>query len=157
MKKGYENFMREYILKITGAAILAVFVDLLSPNSWRKYLSIVSGIIILSVIISPVAELKNIDILSGYSENKVIEGEGNRIYSDMLEKEFSKRIADDIRERVHEEFSKDVSVETMVEVNEKGNIEKISKIIISGHGLDNKISDRISYIYDVEEVVLNAA
>ena len=149
--------MREYILKIVGAAIMAVFVDLLSPVGWKKYLGIISGIIILSVISSPVAELKNIDIMSGYADAQSVEADGLGIYSDMLKSEFSKRVATDVKERVREEFSKDVSVEAEVEVNEKGNIEKISKIIVTGSGLDKKIADRISYIYDVEEVVLNAA
>lgn len=149
--------MREYILKIVGTAIMAVFVDFISPEGWKKYLGIISGIIILSVIASPIAEFKNIDITAEYRDVQDVEAEGTEIYSDMLRSEFSKRVATDVKERVREEFSKDVSVETEVEVNEKGNIEKISKIVITGSGLDKKIADRISYVYDVEEVRLNAA
>lgn len=148
--------MKTYIIQIVGAALLAVFADILSPKGWKKYMGIVTGMILLTVIVTPVANLRGVDVLSGYRETDEVISRGNEIYGDMIKNEFSKSVAMDVRERIRREFSQDVSVEVEVEINDKGNIEKILKITISGTGLDKKIADRISYIYDVDEVVLNA-
>ena len=78
---------------------------------------------------------------------------GEEIYSDMLKKEFSENLALDIKERVKDEFSKEVSVEVSVEMNEKGCIKKITKIVLHGIEPNKEICGRISYIYNVDEVV----
>lgn len=149
--------MKGYIIQIVGGALLAVFADIFSPSGWKKYISTVMGIILITIIMTPVARLKNIDIMSAYSEFGTEEKQtGTEIYADMLKKEFSEKLAVDIKERIRQEFSEDVSVEIIVEMNDNGGIDKISKIIISGIAPDKRISDRISYVYDVDEVVINA-
>lgn len=149
--------MKSYIIQIVGAAILAVFADILSPAGWKKYMGIITGMILLTVIVTPAAKWRGVDILSGYQETDAVLSQGNEIYGDMMKNEFSKSIALDVRERIRQEFSADAVVEAEVEVNERGNIEKILKITITGEGLSRKIADRISFIYDVDEVVLNDA
>lgn len=146
--------MKAYIVKIVGAAILAVFADMLSPAEWKKYTSVITAVILMSVIITPIMNIRKIDLMSGYREEEIIK-DGEKIYSDMLKNEFSKKVADDVRTRIEEEFSLDTSVEVDVVLND-GGIEKISRITVRGNGLSEKISERIKYIYDVEEVVLNA-
>lgn len=148
--------MKTYIIQIVGAALLSVFADMMSPAGWKKYMGIITGIILLTVIITPVARLKGVDILSDYSESRDITLAGDELYSDMLKNEFSKSVALDIKERIRQEFAKEVSVEADVTVNEKGNIDKISSITLTGEGLNEKIAERISFIYDVDEVILNA-
>ena len=148
--------MKSYIVSIAGGALLAVFADIFSPSGWKKYISIVTGIILITIIMTPIANLKKIDILSAYSEfNDNAISDGERIYSDMLKKEFSERLAVDIKERIKSEFGKDVSVEVVVEMNDSGGIKKADKIIIGGISEDKKISQRISYVYDVDEVIFN--
>ena len=148
--------MKAYIIQIVGAALLSVFADMLSPAGWKKYMGIITGIILLTVIITPVARLGGADLLSVTETSEEISVSGEELYSDMLKKEFSKSVALDVKERMRREFSAEVSVEAEVEVNEKGNIDRISKIIVTGKDLNEEMSERISYIYDVGEVVLNA-
>lgn len=148
--------MRAYIIKIVGATILAVFGDMLSPPGWKKYIGIVSSLILMSVIVTPVAEIKGIDITSGYEDTQIAD-DGTMLYSSMLKQEFSKNIALDVKERILSEFSVDASVEAEVNVDDNGNIANISKIKITGENLTDEIKARISYIYDVDEVVINAA
>lgn len=150
--------MKGYIVGIAGGAILAAFADIFSPSGWKKYISVVTGIILITIILKPIADFKNADILSAYTEfNDNAAADGEQIYSDMLKKEFSKKVAADIKERISMEFEKDVSVEVIVEMNDGGGIKKIDKIIIGGIDEDKKITERISYVYDVDEVVYNVA
>lgn len=147
--------MKAYIIRIVGAAILKIFADVFSPGEWRTNTNIITGIILLTVILSPVAQLKGIDILSGYESTEEVIKNGDEIYADLLKEEFSKTVAKDVKERVRQEFSLDVAVEADVDVDDNGGIEKISRIIISGEEIPQKIAERISFIYDVREVILN--
>ena len=148
--------MKAYIIQIVGAALLSVFADMLSPAGWKKYMGIITGIILMTVIITPVAKLNGVDLSLDTNAGEELAVSGEELYSDMLKKEFSKNVALDVKERIRQEFSTEVSVEAQVEVNDKGNIEKISKIIITGKNLNQEMSERICFIYDVDEVVLNA-
>lgn len=155
MKAG--NILKTYILQITGGALLAVFADIFSPSGWKKYISVITGIILITIIMTPVSKLGNIDtqtVYGDFCENSKEKGE--EIYTDLLKKEFSERLAADIKERIRTEFSKDVSAKVFIEMNASGGISEITKIIITGIKPDKKISDRISYIYDVNEVIINA-
>ncbi len=145
-------------MQIVGTAILAVFADILSPAGWKKYITIVTGMILLVVIVSPVSKWHSPDIIPDYQlEEEEVVAKGNEIYKDLIKYEFSKNVAKDIKERIRQEFSKDVLVEVMVEVSEEGGIDKISKIIIKGKDLGKEIGERISHIYNVSEVILDVA
>lgn len=149
--------MKNYILQIAGGAFLAVFADIFSPSEQKKYINVVTGIILITIIMTPIAKIKNIDIESGFenfAETSAAE-DGEKIYSDILKREFSKRLATDIKERIKNEFAEDVSVETVIETNDRGEISEIKKIVINGTE-DEKISERIAYVYNVKEVVTNA-
>lgn len=147
--------MKAYIIQIVGAAILKIFADVLSPKEWRKNINIITGIILLTVIITPVARLKGVDILSGYEKTEEVISRGDDIYENMVREEFSKTVAKDVKERIRHEFSLDVAVEAEVAVNADGEIERISRIIITGSQMPKKVAERIAFIYDVQEVILN--
>lgn len=147
--------MKTYILRIAGAALLAVFADMFSPSGWKKYMGIVTGIILMIVIVTPIANLKAGNVLGNCSESEEYTNDGTKLYTDMLKREFSKSVALDVRERILNEFSTDTVVEAEIETDDDGNIEKILKITVSGRDLKKEIADRISYIYEVDEVILN--
>ena len=148
--------MKDYIIRIVGAALLATLADILSPSDWRKYIAIVSGMIILCTISSPIASIKGIDINLDAVDTEDSAKAGEALYRDRLSAEFSKSIALDIKERIRQEFSKDVSAEVSVRLDDDGKIDKISSIVIKGRDIDQKIADRIAFIYDVDEVVTDA-
>ena len=81
--------MKAYIVKIVGAATLAVFADMLSPAEWKKYTSVITAVILMSVIITPIMNIRKIDLMSGYREEEIIK-DGEKIYSDMLKNELLK-------------------------------------------------------------------
>lgn len=146
--------MNSYILQIIGGALLAVFADTFSPTGWKKYISPICGIILVTIIVSPIASHGGIDFVSPFSEaDASYKAYGEEIYSDMLKEEFSKKLALDIQERIMSEFSAETSVETQITMNGKGGVEKIEKIIIRGIEPNKAVTDRISYIYNVDEVI----
>ncbi len=146
--------MKGYIIKIIGAALLSVFADIMSPKGWEKYIGVVTGMILLSVMVFPVAELKEIDLLKDIEGVDYSVETGLKQYQSALMSEFSKSIAIDVRDRIKREFDCDVSAEATVDIDDNGNIKSISKIIIKGNDLNTDIKERISYIYDVDEVVI---
>jgi len=103
-----------------------------------------------------VANWRDIDVMSGFETSDEIISSGKTLYADTLRLEFSKKVANDVRERIKQEFDKETQVEVEIEVSSEGQIEKISKIIIRGKNLDSAVSDRVSYIYNVDEVILDA-
>ena len=149
--------MKQYILQIIGAALLAVFADLFAPDGWKKYIGIISGMILLTVIITPIADFKNIDVYSGFNESESMMINGNEIYGNLLKKEFSKKLEEDIKSRISEEFSKNTTVRVELLMNNEGNIEKILSIDITGKNLNKEISSRISYVYNADEVRIHEA
>lgn len=148
--------MRGYILQIAGGAILAVFADIFSPSGMKKYIGAVTGIILITILLMPIAKIKNIDTDLGFEEFAASAvSDGENIYAELVEREFSERLALDIKERIKSEFKKDVSVEVSVDVSNEGGISKINKIIICGIGEDEKILERISYVYNADEVIMS--
>lgn len=148
--------MKAYLIRIVASALLVTFCDMLAPKGWKKYMSIVTGLLLLAILLEPVAKLQKIDFFTNYQPAQAQLSQGTQLYAELLQKEFSKNLSTDIKERILTEFSIDVSVETIVETDDAGNLLRIPKIIISGKDLPEKIQERIAYIYDVDEVILRA-
>lgn len=147
--------MKAYLIRIVAAALSAAFSDLLVPKQWRKYTGMITGLFLLLILIGPVTDFQKLDFFSAYSMEEQDQAAGGKIYGELLRREFSERIAEDVRERIRTEFSKDVSVEAELLLDDQGNLEKILSITIHGSRLPEKIRERISYVYDVEEVILD--
>ena len=60
--------MKQYIITIIGATLLSAMANILSPDTWRKYISVITGFIIISCIISPISKLAKVDIFSGFDD-----------------------------------------------------------------------------------------
>ena len=146
--------MKAYLIRIVAAALSAAFSDVLVPMQWKKYTGMITGLFLLLVLIQPITDFQKTDFFSDYALEDREVSAGNEIYADLLRREFSEKIANDVRDRVRMEFSRDVSVEAELLLDDQGNLEKILSITIRGNKLSEKIRERISYVYDVEEVIL---
>ncbi len=146
--------MKAYLIRIVAAALSAAFSDVLVPKQWKKYTGMITGLFLLLVLIQPITDFQKTDFFSDYALEDREVSAGNEIYADLLRREFSEKIANDVRDRVRMEFSRDVSVEAELLLDDQGNLEKILSITIRGNKLSEKIRERISYVYDVEEVIL---
>lgn len=142
---------------IAASAILSVFVDMLSPEQWRKYVKIVTGFVIISVIIAPVAKLKNADLFSEIDfENNVTINEVDYSNKWVID-EFEKVVTEDIRDRIKNEYGKESRVRVTVRVNDEDKIEKIENIRIDVNSPPPTLADTIAQMYgiDISEVTVN--
>ena len=45
--------MKEYIITIIGATLLSAMAGIIAPEKWRSYVQVITGLVIISCIISP--------------------------------------------------------------------------------------------------------
>ena len=144
--------MKVFILKIVGAALLCSFSEHLVPEGWQKYMKLISGLIIISVLISPFTEKNSLKLFDGFNPDSTYTDRGEEILFDEIKKELKKRVEDDIHLRVSEEFSEDVTAKVTIKTTPDGKIEKVQKIVLTGSENDN-ISERLKFVYGTEEVI----
>lgn len=144
--------MKAYILKIVGAALLAAFSEYLVPANRQKYMKLVSGLIIISVLISPFAKNVHLPAFDEFPAAKTYTEEGEALMSQNIKTELEKNISEDIVTRVYDEFCTDVEASTRVRTDPEGKIESVERIELKGKE-NSKITERLKFVYGTEEVV----
>ena len=145
--------MKTYIITIIGATILSSIGIMLTPEAMRKYVSIITGFIIISAIVKPLSALTNVDIFSGLNGEYVATQDYDRIYTNAVATTLENEISQDISTRIKNEFAEDVKA--IAELETKDNeITKITKITLDKM-TDYKIIQRLMEVYNVDEVVVD--
>lgn len=146
--------MKTYILKIVGAALIAAFSEYIVPKDWQKYMKLISGFIIISVIIPPLSKGFNTDIFPDFEmENEYLE-EGTKEMYENIKIQLEENICSDIKLRIKNEFSKEVEAKVTIKVNEEGKIESVQKIELFGEE-NSEITERLKFVYGTEVVIWN--
>ncbi|MDO5398098.1 MAG: stage III sporulation protein AF [bacterium] len=144
--------MTAYISSIIAAAVLSGAASLLSPEKWRKYVGMITGVVILCTIISPLSEIKATDIFdsleSRISTQETAEGEELRL--DMIKNELSSRINSDIEERIKREFGTNIKARAEIGADSEGNITGVNKIVIDGKLTETAVN-RLCEVYGIEK------
>lgn len=144
--------MKAYILKIVGAALIAAFSEYLVPEGWQKYMKLISGFIIITVLISPFTGAKSVKLFDDFKMEEEYIQDGEELMYENIKEQLEKDVAEDIKKRVSEEFSKEVEARVTVKTNSEGKIESVERIEIEGKK-DDKITERLKYVYGTEEVI----
>ena len=143
--------MKTYFLMILGAAVLSALASIMSPEKWRGYIRLVTGIIILSCIVSPVSKLlgriggfniPEISASSNYDED---------MHKELIMEELTKRIETDIETRMTREYGADISARVEIDINENNEIEGVTRITIRG-SLPPNAKRELSSIYGVDTI-----
>lgn len=147
--------MREYIILIAGAAVLSVLGEMMSPESWKKYIRIITGLIVVSVIVTPIAELKKINLLDGI-DFKVSE-ELTDYSNQWLLDEFTDNVCTDVKDRVKREYGKECEVRINVAVSGENEIEGIERMEVYMNFPPAELKEKLSQMYGIDssEVILN--
>ncbi len=143
--------MREYVLKIVGAAIIGTFSEYLVPGDWKKYIKLISGLLMLTVLLLPFG----MNPERVFFESPSIEEykkEGEQYLLDEVKSQLEASVELDAKNRVRDEFSKDVEVEVSLVTNSEGKIEKIEKIELIGEK-DEAITERLKFVYGTDAVI----
>ncbi len=158
IKRIMENDMRQYIISIAVSAVVSTIVGIITPDKWRKYVHIVTGLVIVLCIASPVFSLLKSDIFEGFSYNDtVVSKDGEEMLRGELTKELSERIENDISERLKKENGINCSAEVKISVNDEGAIEGVDEIILYGDKMNGAVYSRLKEIYGTDEVIYGGA
>ena len=145
--------MRAYIISIAGAAVLGAVINMLSPDKWSKYISIVTGLVIAVSIGSPIISFFRSDVLSDLSFNTApASTQGTDIFYRELRQEFERRIENDVKSRIASEFGMDITAEAEAATDGEGHITGIKKITVYGGHPDNIVIGRLREVYGAAEV-----
>ena len=59
--------MTNYVTSIVAAAIFAGMASVLSPEKWRKYVGMITGIVIICIVISPIMKTNTVKIFDDFN------------------------------------------------------------------------------------------
>ena len=142
--------MRNYVIMIVGATLLGAMADIISPERWRKYISVITGFIIISCIISPIGDIIGTDVFTAFDEYAVKELNYEEIQLKKVKEETQRNIALDIKERLKNEFNIEAEVKVELGLNHEGKIDGVDKIILN-KAITHAAMQRICEIYGVSK------
>lgn len=140
--------MREYIILVALSAIIAAVTDILAPNEWRGYVRLAVGFLILAVLISPLAKVKNIEI---FSVGERFEA-SDLVIKDKVAEELTKNVEQDIEERAKTEFGTDVEATVSLEIDSEHKIKGVRKIEIKSEKAPLGLARRLKEVYGCENI-----
>ncbi len=146
--------MGKYIMMLLGVGIMSTMIELISPERWKKYIKIFSGVIICIMIISP---LKEIDISEIKGISYTAQELDNTILSNEVYAQLSKRIEDDVKNRIKEQYSVDSEVTVELSTKADGSIMGVGRIRIKTKAPSEPVRKMICREYgaDEEQVIIN--
>lgn len=149
-----ENFsMKVYIISIAVCTVICAVVNMLTPKNWTNYVGVVTGLVITLSIASPVIGIFGSDFLSGFSYTaKTNAQRGEAVLYNEIKTQLEERINDDAKTRLSEDFAKDCSVRTTVNMSDNGEVSGVKSIYVYGDRIDAVIVGKLREIYDAEEV-----
>ena len=140
--------MREYIITMSVAAIIASVMEIFAPKEWEKYIKLAIGLIILSIIVSPVAKFRHAEILPQTMQYKIDE---NAFY-DEIATEMKKNVELDIAERLKAEFDVDAKVEIDLTIDDNHNIKGVNIIRIRTWKNPDGMIERLKEVYGCDKI-----
>ena len=140
--------MREYIILVAMSAIVAAVTDILAPKEWRGYVRLAVGFLILAVLISPLAKMKNIEIFN--VEEKFETSDAN--IKDRVSRELTKNIEKDIEERVLAEFKTKAVALVSLDIDAEHKIKGVKKIVIKSAKVPAGLLERLKEVYGCESI-----
>ncbi len=154
--EGRSGKVRAYIVIIAAAAVMSAAVNMLSPEKWQKYISVVTGLVMALCIGRPIFAMLNTDIFEGIKyETKQNEADGQTRFATEVKKELEHRIAEDVKNRLKREFGAECDAEADVSVNSAGQISGVNSITVYGGGIDNAAIGRLREVYGAKSVRIN--
>ena len=148
--------MREYIMSVIGAGVLCSVSEIISPDKWKKYIKLLTGVIITIIMISPVKQI-DFDMVYDFCSITPEYAVDNSLLCDTVKGEFENRISKDIKERIFQKYGVKSEVVTTSETDDKGNVTGIALIKIKTFAKCPGVMDMITQIYGVNKdlVIIN--
>ena len=139
--------MKTYIITVIGAALLSAFAEIISPEKWRGYVKIITGLVVISCIIAPAAGIFQSGVFKGLDESIVSVGENRDMQERLVITELEKSINADIEKRMRDEYGISVSAECDLSFDKEGKLTGVKEIYIYGDKLTDGAKRRLSEVY----------
>ncbi|MCI5605145.1 MAG: stage III sporulation protein AF [Clostridia bacterium] len=144
--------MKTYILTIISATLLSAFSANLAPEKWQKYVKIITGLVLIICIVSPLKSLVSIDWPEDFEFTEYTAESDGKTQTDIVVSELSERICRDVEERLIKEFNIAACADVKIDVDSEGKINGVKEIHITGAVLTGAAKARLCEVYGVSEV-----
>ena len=144
--------MRGYIITMSVAAIICSVLEIFAPKEWGKYVKLALGLVIMSIILSPIMALKKEKIEIAEASYSIRADE----FYDNVTKELKSRVEQDIEERLKKEFKLESTAMVDIDVDENHNIKGVNVIRIKCRKNPPKLRERLEEIYGCERIEINS-
>ena len=145
------EYIKSYFLNIIAVILFTVVVEILTPNSsFKGYIKLVLGLLVIFTVINPITNLLNIDFSSFYETNdaKMTSSQIEEVQNDQINKVFCEKLEKAITTNIENEFNESVSVDVVADTDE---IHKITVLGISTEN-ENAVVSYISNTYGANNV-----
>lgn len=139
--------MKGYIISICLSCVIAALADIIAPKEHQKYIRILLGFLILSVILSPLPAVKKIKLEPLKSQTM----DNTAVFSDGISKKLKENVELDIRERLKGEFGISCDAEVLLEIDEEHKIRGVKMIALSKKIPENALL-RLKEVYGCERI-----
>ena len=133
--------MKEYIITIIGATLLSAMAGIIAPEKWRSYVQVITGLVIISCIISPVTAIVKSDIFDGFDSVQENIADSSNMQTELVIEELKNRI---------KEFKLSVTAECEIMVNDDGEITGVDSVRVYGDKLTDRARSRICEVYGLK-------
>ena len=144
--------MKAYIISIAVSSVICAVINMITPENWSKYISVVTGLVVTICIAQPIISIISDD---GIGEIKYTAQEhrtdGKKVLYTEIKEELEKRINTDAKQRLKSDFGRNCEVRSVVKMN-NGTVTGIRSITISGDKIDAVIIGKMREIYGADEV-----
>ena len=118
--------MSEYLKTIVITALVVGMVSTLLPkDSFGKYVNLLAGIIVITVVISPILNVRNKDIDFSRIDIKELELSTNSYIMEEYEKELARKVENLVKEK------ENIEISVLVRADKKDDIIEIKEIEIA--------------------------
>lgn len=138
-------------MTIIGATLLSAYASNLAPETWRKYVRIITGLVLIICILSPIKSLVGADLFGDF-DIKAVSGVEGKTQTELVAEELSERVEADIAERLKKEFGIRAKARVKISINDKSEITGVKEIRVSGDRLTPAAKIRLCEVYGVYEV-----
>ena len=141
--------MREYMITVIGGAVLAALAHTLSPEKWTKYIKIVTGIMIVSIIVSPVSVMIHGDMFSDFEESTYIE---ENLHEKAVISQTEQKLSEDVVSRIKSELGEDITAEVILAVSDVMQVEGVDIIKVWNGQNRERIKKILTEVYSPSEI-----
>ncbi len=141
--------MDKYLTTLITAAVLSAVAKNVSPERWQKYISVITGIMLVSVIVSPLFEFAKVDLFEEFSYTE----ETNMLAQhEAVKEELEKRVSEDAKNRLANELGGEYRVETKLLINKNNEIEGVKEMIVWTREKEAPVRRILGAVYSPQKI-----